>query len=306
MGKVVVGWHFLRRDGRMKHHQIYPSVGVTYRIEESPRLVLNGYMLEEMYWESPTGGLVRSWLAAPDTHYNRGFLGWPRVVDSLSTAPSTILCKLILKGNWIERWRMVAATEMTVVGRGNVKRVLYQFACDIAKQAVDRLCNPVPLDLVDALEVRRHIFCGEENAYSRSRNKSIDIAGFVFENKIRDLKRAEEKARILAESLPVSPQRDAAWAVVRAVEYRDFYEDAVQTLRETIGEVARARARIQAIEERNRSAWFDTWSDAQRQPAWAECWDEMNARLETLLDLELILTEDTLLGPGGSANVNKS
>jgi len=104
-----LGWHFLPYDGRLANGDGRDvRIGETLRVEGPLELCKHGL------------------------HASR------RALDALKYAPGALACRVKLSGKIVEDDDKACATERTVLGMVDATRLLHEFACDVAEQALRR------------------------------------------------------------------------------------------------------------------------------------------------------------------------
>ena len=125
------GWHFLAEDRRLRlGDRELVVVGETFRAEGDLELCNNGM------------------------HASK------RILDALQYAPGPICCKVVLGGQIIEDTDKTVGRERTVLAMVDVTRILHEFACWCAEEALKLVPTPDPRS-VAAIQAKRDWLAGK-------------------------------------------------------------------------------------------------------------------------------------------------
>ena len=194
-------WHFLPDDGRLQFgSREKVVVGKTLKMAKKPKMCVCGYHVSV------------------------------RAIDALRYAPGALVCRVTLGGDWAKCEDKLVAQERTVIWMADATETLHQFACTVAKEALDKYA-PDNAAGYTAIEAKRRWLCGEATDYV------LHVARAAAGDAAWDAARAaaRDAARAAARAAARDAAGDAAGAAARAAA-RDAAGDAA-------GYAARAAAR---------------------------------------------------------------
>jgi hypothetical protein len=115
VGLIMLGWHFLREDKRLRW-------GSTEIVKPGKWLRVEGDLL----------------MCEHGLHASK------RAIDALEYAPGPIICRVELRGDMIHDTDKSVARERRVVWMADATYTLHEFACRCAEDALARIENPDP------------------------------------------------------------------------------------------------------------------------------------------------------------------
>ena len=174
----MLAWHFLSEDKRLGYGDgRVVEVGVPLECEGEPALC------------------------------ERGMHGSVRLIDALRYASGPIVCRVEIDGDVLEGEDKMCGRRRTVLWMLDATRILHEFACQCAEDALAMVDEPDPSS-VAAIAAKRRWLNGE-----------------IADEELDATRAAAEAA---AEAAAWSAARDAAWAAARAASWaaRDAARDA--------------------------------------------------------------------------------
>jgi len=262
-------WHFLPDDGRLQFgSREKVVVGKTLKMAKKPKMCVCGYHVSV------------------------------RAIDALRYAPGALVCRVTIGGDWAKCEDKLVAQERTVIWMADATETLHQFACTVAKEALDKYA-PDNAAGYTAIEAKRRWLCGEATDYVLhvARAAAGDAAWYAARAAARDAARAAARAaaRDAAGDAAGAAARAAAWGAAgdaaRAAAGAAAGDAARYAARAAAWGAARDAARY-AAGAAARAAARDAAGDAAGYAARAAAWGAQNVTLTTAL-LEL--------GAGGKA-----
>lgn len=133
---------------------------------------------------------------------NYGMHGSRRILDALTWAAGTICCRVEITGEVIEGHDKIAGRNRTVLAMIDVNKILHEFACCCAEDALALTDNPEPSS-VAAIQVKRDWLCGRITAaeLAAARNATCRLAKHA----------ARESAKCAAKYAAKHETKDIAW-----------------------------------------------------------------------------------------------
>jgi len=187
-------WHFLRDNQHMQYHPFTHVVpGKTYTAEGPLSLCVRGMHASE------------------------------RALDAVCYAPGNVVCRVRLDGEIVRGHDKACARTRTVLWLANAERLLYEFACDAAEQAIiqaDLAGQPSDTRSVMAIGARRAWLRGElsEDALERARADAW-VASHALRDTIATASADAGRAVAMGPAWLAAGDaaRDAAWVAARIV-----------------------------------------------------------------------------------------
>ncbi|KKM67224.1 hypothetical protein LCGC14_1473240 [marine sediment metagenome] len=180
----ILAWHFTRDDCRMRY--------------EDNRIVRAGHVYRAK------GPLV---LCENGLHEN-GLHGSKRIVDALCYAPGAHVWRVELRGERVIGDDKIVARERKVLWGLDATKILHEFACRCAEDALLLIKDPDPRS-IEAIRVKRlwvtgKATAGELAAAGVARDATRDAAGAA-----RDAAEAKQNKRLTAMIIAAHRQRQA-------------------------------------------------------------------------------------------------
>jgi len=177
----MLAWHFLSEDKRLGYGDgRLVEVGATLECKGKPALCYNGMH------------------------------GSVRLIDALRYASGPIVCRVEIEGDVIEGKNKLCGRRRTVLWMVDATRILHEFACQCAEDALALVARP-DARILEAIEAKRKWLNGEIT------DGELDAAWDAARDAARDAKAAALAAWAAAQTAARAAARAAAWAVAGAV-----------------------------------------------------------------------------------------